>query len=100
VEVRKKPQPLAGVERDALRREKFRAGKRGVFLVLVPEINLTPQLEARVQSALPGVRTATLHSGLAAGVRRANWDRAASGDAQIVRDEDDRKPEPLTQVRK
>jgi primosomal protein N' (replication factor Y) len=56
----------------------------GQVLVLVPEINLTPQLEARVQSALPGVRTATLHSGLAAGVRRANWDRAASGDAQIV----------------
>ena len=56
----------------------------GQVLVLVPEINLTPQLEARVQSALPGVQTATLHSGLAAGVRRANWDRAASGAARIV----------------
>ena len=56
----------------------------GQVLVLVPEINLTPQLEARVQAALPGARTATLHSGLAAGARRANWDRAASGDAQIV----------------
>ena len=32
--MRKKPQPLAGVERDALRREKFRARKRGVFRVL------------------------------------------------------------------
>jgi primosomal protein N' (replication factor Y) len=58
------------------------AGKQ--VLVLVPEINLTPQLEARVQAALPGVQTATLHSGLAAGARRANWDRAASGDAQVV----------------
>ena len=56
----------------------------GQALVLVPEINLTPQLEARVQAALPGVQTATLHSGLAAGARRANWDRAASGDAQVV----------------
>jgi primosomal protein N' (replication factor Y) len=64
------------------RRHAIRDG--GQALVLVPEINLTPQLEARVQAALPGVQTATLHSGLAAGARRANWDRAASGDAQVV----------------
>src|SRR5574339_1252057 len=37
VQVGKKPQPLARVERDALRREKFRARKGGVFLVLALE---------------------------------------------------------------
>jgi primosomal protein N' (replication factor Y) (superfamily II helicase) len=56
----------------------------GQVLILVPEINLTPQFERRVQRALPGVRTATLHSRLAAGERRANWDAAASGVAQVV----------------
>jgi len=56
----------------------------GQVLLLVPEINLTPQLEQRVQDALPGVRAVTLHSGLAAGARRANWNAAASGAAQIV----------------
>jgi len=56
----------------------------GQALILVPEINLTPQFERRVQSALPDVRTVTLHSRLAAGERRANWDAAASGDARVV----------------
>jgi primosomal protein N' (replication factor Y) len=56
----------------------------GQVLILVPEINLTPQFERRVRSALPGVIATTLHSRLAAGTRRANWDAAASGAAQIV----------------
>ena len=56
----------------------------GQVLLLVPEINLTPQLEQRVEDALPGVRAVTLHSGLAAGARRENWNAAASGAAQIV----------------
>jgi primosomal protein N' (replication factor Y) len=56
----------------------------GQVLLLVPEINLTPQLEQRVAGALPGVHAVTLHSGLAAGARRANWNAAASGDARIV----------------
>jgi primosomal protein N' (replication factor Y) len=56
----------------------------GQVLVLVPEINLTPQLEQRVEDALPGVRAVTLHSGLAAGARRENWNAAASGAAQVV----------------
>ena len=58
--------------------------RSGQVLVLVPEINLTPQFERRVQRALPDARTVTLHSRLAAGERRANWDAAASGDAQVV----------------
>ena len=56
----------------------------GQVLILVPEINLTPQFEQRVQAALPGVRMATLHSRLAAGMRREQWDAAASGAAQVV----------------
>ena len=56
----------------------------GQVLILVPEINLTPQFERRVWNALPGVRAATLHSRLASGARRANWDAAASGAAQVV----------------
>ncbi|HEY5307639.1 MAG TPA: DEAD/DEAH box helicase, partial [Casimicrobiaceae bacterium] len=53
-------------------------------LLLVPEINLTPQQEQRVRAALPGVRIATLHSGLAGGQRRAHWLAAATGDAKLV----------------
>jgi primosomal protein N' (replication factor Y) len=53
-------------------------------LMLVPEINLTPQLVARIRAARPGLRIATLHSALAAGERRAAWMAAASGDAQLV----------------
>ena len=53
-------------------------------LMLVPEINLTPQLVARVRAALPGLAVATLHSGLAAAERRTAWLAAASGAAQLV----------------
>jgi primosomal protein N' (replication factor Y) (superfamily II helicase) len=58
------------------------AGSQALFLV--PEINLTPQLAARIRGALPGVRTAVLHSRLAGGDRRRQWLAAASGDAQLV----------------
>jgi primosomal protein N' (replication factor Y) len=53
-------------------------------LLLVPEINLTPQLEHRVAAALPGWRIATLHSALPTGLRRDHWLAAASGAADIV----------------
>src|SRR5438045_3781930 len=56
----------------------------GQVLLLVPEINLTPQLETRVRNALPSARAVTLHSGLADGERRANWSAAWGGDAQFV----------------
>ena len=58
--------------------------RNGQVLILVPEINLTPQFERRVRDALPGTRAVTLHSRLAAGARRANWDAAARGEAQVV----------------
>ena len=53
-------------------------------LLLVPEINLTPQFERRVKDALPGRSVVTLHSGLAAGLRRRHWQAAAMGAADVV----------------
>ncbi|TKC83644.1 primosomal protein N' [Trinickia terrae] len=56
-------------------------------LVLVPEINLTPQFEAAFRArfaALPGDAIVTLHSGLAEGERARNWFAAHLGHARIV----------------
>jgi primosomal protein N' (replication factor Y) len=56
-------------------------------LVLVPEINLTPQFEAAFRArfaALDGTSIVTLHSGLAEGERARNWFAAHSGRARIV----------------
>jgi len=53
-------------------------------LLLVPEINLTPQLEQRVRSALPRTQIATLHSALTKSERLRNWRDAANGGAQFV----------------
>jgi len=53
-------------------------------LILVPEINLTPQLEENVRGRFPGLAVATLHSGLAEGERLRNWLAAHLGQARIV----------------
>ena len=53
-------------------------------LILVPEINLTPQLEDNVRTRFPGIEIATLHSGLAEGERLAHWLSAHLGRARIV----------------
>ncbi|WP_035853726.1 primosomal protein N' [Deefgea rivuli] len=53
-------------------------------LVLIPEINLTPQLEGRFRARFPGVRMAALHSGLNNTERAVNWLAALRGEAQIV----------------
>ena len=53
-------------------------------LVLVPEIGLTPQLEARFRHAFPGTRIAVLHSALQDTARTHAWLDAARGDAPIV----------------
>ena len=58
------------------------AGKQ--VLLLVPEINLTPQLIDRVLKALPGVPTAVLHSKLAAGERNRAWHSLHSGAARLI----------------
>lgn len=54
------------------------------ILILVPEINLTPQLENNVRARFPGVPVATLHSGLAEGERMSNWLAAHIGHARII----------------
>jgi primosomal protein N' (replication factor Y) (superfamily II helicase) len=51
-------------------------------IVLVPEIGLTPQVMSRFASRF-GDRVALLHSGLAAGERRDEWERLQAGEAQI-----------------
>jgi primosomal protein N' (replication factor Y) len=56
----------------------------GQVLLLVPEINLTPQLESYFRSRFPDVELVSLHSGLADGERAQNWLKAQSGAAQIV----------------
>jgi primosomal protein N' (replication factor Y) len=53
-------------------------------LVLVPEISLTPQLEARFRHAFPEARIAVMHSGLEDVARTAAWLQAARGDSGIV----------------
>jgi len=56
----------------------------GQALLLVPEINLTPQLESYFRSRFPDAALVSLHSGLSDGERLHNWQRAQAGTAQIV----------------
>jgi primosomal protein N' (replication factor Y) len=56
----------------------------GQALVLVPEINLTPQLELEVRDRFPGAAVATLHSALPENERAAAWLAAQSGRIAIV----------------
>jgi len=60
----------------------LKAGRQ--VLVLVPEINLTPQLEARFAERFAGVATVSLHSGLTPAQRLRNWLAAHLGEAKLV----------------
>jgi primosomal protein N' (replication factor Y) len=53
-------------------------------LVLVPEINLTPQLEARFAERFGTAACVSLHSGLTPAQRLAAWLAAHTGRARIV----------------
>ena len=53
-------------------------------LVLVPEINLTPQLEARFAARFPRQRLVAMHSGLTPAQRLSHWMMALLGQADIV----------------
>jgi primosomal protein N' (replication factor Y) (superfamily II helicase) len=53
-------------------------------LVLVPEINLTPQLEARFAARFAGRRIASLHSALTPAQRLQHWLAAHLGHADLV----------------
>ena len=53
-------------------------------LLLVPEINLTPQLEARVAARFPNTGLTSLHSELSEAARARHWRAAFAGEARIV----------------
>ncbi|MDN5836426.1 MAG: primosomal protein N', partial [Nitrosospira sp.] len=53
-------------------------------LVLVPEINLTPQLEAIFRGRFPAIRLVSLHSGLNPSERANAWLQAQRGEARII----------------
>ncbi len=53
-------------------------------LVLVPEINLTPQLQARLVARFPQRRLVALHSGLTPAQRLQGWLAAHLGHADLV----------------
>lgn len=53
-------------------------------LLLVPEINLTPQLERRVKAYFPDKKMALLHSGVSEKKRGIAWYEAMTGKAQII----------------
>jgi primosomal protein N' (replication factor Y) len=53
-------------------------------MIMVPEINLTPQLEASIEQAFPGKKLVVLHSGITDRARADNWEKAHSGKAQII----------------
>jgi len=63
---------------------KFVDKEQSQVLILVPEINLTPQLEARFKLRFPDKVLVTLHSHLSSIERLDNWRQAKSGEAQIV----------------
>ena len=56
----------------------------GQVLLLVPEINLTPQLESRIAARFPDAGLVSLHSELTEAARLRNWQSAAEGRARIV----------------
>lgn len=53
-------------------------------LLLVPEINLTPQLERRIRAYFPNKTMAVLHSGVSEKKRGVAWYEAMTGKAQII----------------
>ena len=53
-------------------------------LILVPEINLTPQLENRFRTRFPNKKLVSLNSHLTDIERLDNWRKAKSGEANIV----------------
>ena len=63
------------------------ADPQAQVLVMVPEINLTPQLQARFQERFAHLgkeRVVSLHSGLTPAQRLKSWLAAHSGDARLV----------------
>ncbi len=59
-------------------------GRGRQALMLVPEINLTPQLAEALARRFPGARIVTLTSALAANERAERWLAAQAGEADVV----------------
>jgi primosomal protein N' (replication factor Y) len=57
---------------------------RTQILLLVPEINLTPQLERRIKAYFPDKVMSVLHSGVSESKRGIAWYEAMTGKAQII----------------
>lgn len=64
--------------------QQFLQDSNGQALVLVPEINLTPQLEARFRARFPQLTIVMLHSQMNESERLHGWLRAQNGEAGIV----------------
>ena len=60
------------------------ANAQAQVLVMVPEINLTPQLEARFQARFGTAAVVAMHSGLTPAQRLQGWLKAHLGQARIV----------------
>jgi len=56
----------------------------GQVLLLTPEINLTPQMEARLAARFPETPPVSLHSELSEAMRARHWRAAFTGEARIV----------------
>lgn len=54
------------------------------ILILVPEINLTPQLQGHLQARFPELIVAVLHSGMSEGERAVHWLAAHIGNARLI----------------
>jgi primosomal protein N' (replication factor Y) (superfamily II helicase) len=63
---------------------RLRADERAQVLMLVPEINLTPQLESLLRARFGAAGVVVLHSGLPDGERSAAWLAAHEERARIV----------------
>ncbi len=68
----------------AVREKTIALGERAQVLILVPEINLTPQLEDQVRAAFPSLHVVTLHSQLSEGERLRHWLAAHEAQADIL----------------
>lgn len=64
--------------------QKLAANATAQALLLVPEINLTPQLEAQLRARFPEQTVVAMHSNLADGERASAWLAAHEGRARIV----------------
>ncbi|MBU3585392.1 primosomal protein N' [Polynucleobacter sp. AM-26B4] len=64
--------------------KKILADDQSQVMIMVPEINLTPQLEKSVEQAFPGKKLVVMHSGITDRTRADNWEKAHSGKAQII----------------